>query len=140
MCGFNEAWRFWIVAESLADLTNHNFEDGIADKSVRPDGVQEIIFGDELARMSKKMVKHCEGFGSELDRLRPSPQLLVSQVQAKGIEDDVFFVPHSSRRTLQKFYARLMTCPIGLAYCRPKMEGWQHKLAFVITVSTGNRY
>ena len=25
-----------------------------------------------------------------------------------------------------------MTCDISLAYCGPKMEGWQYKLAFVI--------
>ena len=91
MCGFNEAGKLWIIAERLADFTNGDFEDGVADKGFGPDGVEKFLFGDELARTPEKMVEHGEGFGSELDCFRASPQALVGQVEAKGIEDYSFF-------------------------------------------------
>ena len=53
MCGFNEARRLWIIAQSLTDLTNGNFEDGIAHKGFWPDGLEKIFLGDELARTSE---------------------------------------------------------------------------------------
>ena len=54
MCGFNEAWRLWIIAESFADLTNGDFEDGFADKGSWPDGVEKFLFCDELARIAER--------------------------------------------------------------------------------------
>ena len=57
---------FGIIAESLADLTNGDFEDGFADKGSRPDGVEKFLFCDELARTPEQIIEHCEGFGSEL--------------------------------------------------------------------------
>jgi hypothetical protein len=78
------------------------------------------------------MVKHCEGFGPQLYCLRVSPQALVSQVEAKGIEDYTFFVPHSNRRTLLKVYDRFMTRDAHSDYYPLMMAGWQYKAAFVI--------
>lgn len=69
MCGFNEARRLWIIAEGLAELTNGDFQDGVADKRFRPDRVEKVLFGDKLARMTEEIIEHCEGFGSELDCL-----------------------------------------------------------------------
>ena len=146
MCGFNETWRLWIVAESLANLTNQYFEDGIADKCSRPDRIEEIIFGDELTRTPKEMVKYCKGFGPQLDCLRPSPQLLVRQIEAKGIEHYAFFVPHYSPTTLPKLYGRLMTRLRIVTYCRSfgkdgTFDGWMAiQVGFRDPVSPGNRY
>ena len=94
MCRFDETWRVWIVAESLADLTNGDLEDGVADKGARPDGVEKCLLCDELALMREEMVEHCEGLGSELYCLRASKQALLGQIQAKGIEHYSFFVLH----------------------------------------------
>ena len=96
MCGFNEAWRRWVIVESHADLTNSDFEDGFTDKGPWPDGVEEFLFCDELARTPDEMVEHGEGLRAEFYFLRTSPQTLIRQVQAKGIEDDTFSVRHSS--------------------------------------------
>ena len=96
MCGFDEARRLRVVAESLANLTNGDFQDGVADEGFGPDRVEQVIFGDELARTPDEMVEHGEGFGPQLDRLGPSPQLLVDQIEAKGVEENAFFVPHCS--------------------------------------------
>ena len=69
MGGFNKARRLWIVVESLADLTNGDFEDGFPDKGFWPDSVEKFLFGDELACTPEEVVEYCEGFGSELDCL-----------------------------------------------------------------------
>ena len=132
MCGFNEAWRCWIIAESLTDLTNGDFEDSFADKSSGPDSVEKFFFCDELARTPEEIVEQCKGFRSDLYCLRAFPQALVGQVQAKGIEDYAFFVPHGGHRTLPKFYGTLMTYNPRSEYCPSFMEGWQYKAAFVI--------
>jgi len=67
MCCFNEARKLWIITESLAELTNDDFEDGVADKGFWPDGVEKFFFGDELAWPREEMIEYCEGFGSELN-------------------------------------------------------------------------
>ena len=54
MGGFNEARRLWVIVESLADLTNSDFEDSFADKGSRPDGVEKFLFCDELARTPER--------------------------------------------------------------------------------------
>jgi hypothetical protein len=69
MCRFNEAGKLWIIAKSLAKLTNGDFEDGIADKRFWPDSVENFLLGDELAWTPKEIAEHGEGFGSELDCL-----------------------------------------------------------------------
>jgi hypothetical protein len=132
MCCFNKAWGFLIVTQSLADLTDGDFEDGFTDKGSWPDGVQKLLFCDELAWTLDEIVEHCEGFGSQLYCLRASPQALVSQVQGKGVEDYAFFVSHSGHRTLPKLYERFMTYNARSDYCPFVMEGWQYKAAFVI--------
>jgi hypothetical protein len=69
MFGLNEARGLWIVVEGLSELTNGNFEDGVADKSFWPDRVEKVFLGDQLARTTEEIIEHCEGFGSELDWL-----------------------------------------------------------------------
>lgn len=102
MCGFNEAWRLRIIVESLAELTYGDFEDTFADRGLWPGSVEKVLFGDQLAWTPKKIVEHCERFGSELYCLGASPQALVGQVQTKGIEIYSSFVTHFNHQTLPK--------------------------------------
>jgi hypothetical protein len=69
MCGLDEARRLWIIVEGLAELANGDFEDGFADERFRPDGVEKLLFGDELAWTPEEIGEHRVGFGSELYRL-----------------------------------------------------------------------
>jgi len=107
MCGFNEAWRLWIIVESLAELTNGDFEDSFADNGFWPHGVEKSFFGDELARTCEEVVEYCECFRSELYGLGASPQTLVGQVQAKRIEDYALFGPHCVTERYRTFTAGL---------------------------------
>ena len=107
MGGFNEAWRLWIIAESLSQLTNGNFEHGFAYERPRPNGVEQFLFCDQPARMPKQIVQHREGFRSELYGLGAFPQALIAQVQAKGIEVDALLVPHRAHRNYRSFTAGL---------------------------------
>src|SRR6185295_13121165 len=94
MCGFNETRSLWIVTKSIANLTNSDLENGFADKCSRPNRMEKIVFGDELTRPRNQMIEYCKSFRPQLDWLRPSPQLPVRQIEAKGIEQNAFFVPH----------------------------------------------
>ena len=103
MRSFNEARRLWIIVESFPELANGDLEDGVADKGLGPDGVQEFFLGDELAWMLEKIVQHRKSLGPELYFLRSLPQTLVDQVEAKRIEDNLWFVPHGDRERYQNF-------------------------------------
>jgi hypothetical protein len=91
---FNKAWKLLIITQSLSELMNGDFEDSFTDKGPGPDGVEKLLFCDELAWTLEQVVEHGEGFGSQLYCLRAFPQTLVIQVQGKGIENYPFCVPH----------------------------------------------
>src|SRR5215471_383331 len=84
--------------------------------------------------MPKQVIQHCKGFGSELYGLLALPQAFVSQVQAKGVEGDAFFVRHYAP-TLQKFYGRIMRLNAMQKYSPFFMEGSQYKATFDYSVS-----
>ena len=94
MGGFDKQRGLGIVVKSLSQLTNRDFEHSFADESFRPDDAEKFLFSDELARMSNKVIEYGESLRPELDHLRSSPQALVRQVQAKGVKDYLFLVPH----------------------------------------------
>ena len=52
VCSLDKGWRLRVVTKSLADLTNGDFEDRLADKRSRPNSVEKLLFCDELARTS----------------------------------------------------------------------------------------
>ncbi len=80
MCGFNKARRFWIIVERFAQLADGDFEDGVADKSIRPDGLEQFLLGNQLRRPIDEIAEHGEGFWPDFDRFRPVPQALIDRV------------------------------------------------------------
>src|SRR5262249_49149413 len=86
------------IAKRISQLSNRDFENRVADKCFRPNGIEEVFFGDELSGMSDKLVQHCKGFWSQLDNLRAPQQTFVRPVQAQGIEDDVALVAQCVHR------------------------------------------
>ena len=98
MRGLNEARRSRIVTQSLADLANGDFEHRFADKRPGPYCIKKFLFCDELTRMPEKIVEDGEGLWPHLDGLGAFPEALVGKVEAKGIEGDVFCVPHRRYR------------------------------------------
>ena len=88
----DEAGRLGIVGKRVADLSNGHLEDGIADKGILPDGADQVLLGNELARTPQQVFEHGERLGPELDRLRTPPQALVCQVERKRIEFDATVV------------------------------------------------
>ena len=63
MRGFNEVRRLWVIAESLSDLANGDFEDGFANNRLRPDGIEKVLLYNELAWTPEEIVEHRECFG-----------------------------------------------------------------------------
>ena len=82
--------------------------------------------------MVQQIMEHRKGFGPEVDRLRASPQTLVTQVQTKRIEEEKIIVGHDTHQALPKVYLRLMTWCITVAYPATRMERPNYKFAFVI--------
>ena len=66
MCGFDETGGSRIIAESLADLADGDFQNSVTDKGLPPNRVEEFFFCHELSRPPDEMVEHSEGFGCEL--------------------------------------------------------------------------
>ena len=75
-------------------MANGDFEDGLADKRLRPDGSEQFLFGYELARAADELIEDGVGFGSELNYFWTTPQTFVRAVKAEGIEDDAVFAAH----------------------------------------------
>ncbi|GEM_PF-5964452 len=130
MCGFDEARRFWIVVESLAELTNSDFENCVADEGFRPNRVEEFVFGDKLTRASDQIVNHREGLRPELDGIRTSPKAFVGRVQSKRIEKYPFLTPHINHQTLPKLYGKFTTWKARRGYCPLLWQRWQYKRGF----------
>src|SRR5258707_1160164 len=113
---FNETWRRRIIAESLTNFANSHFEDGFADKSPRPDRGEKFFFSDQLPRPTEEIIEHGECFGPDFYRLRAFPQALITQIQAKRIKNDLFFVLHGCHQTSPKLYGRPIT-KLALQHC-----------------------
>ena len=103
MGSFNKAWRLGIITKSLTDLTNHDFQDGFANKGFWPNGVEKFLFGDQLARVLKQVTEYSKHFRPELDHPRTPPQTLVRQVQAKQVKADALLAPHSLLELYRSF-------------------------------------
>ena len=125
VCGLDEVRRLRVVVEGLAQLSNGDFEHGLADEGLRPDGIEKLLFGDELAWPPEEVAEQGEGFGPELDGLRASPEALVSEVQAKAIEDYPVVAFHTTHQTLPKFYRGSMTDHMDTEYSPPRTVEWQ---------------
>ena len=67
--------------------------------------------------MPEEIVDHRKRFGPELYGSCASPQALIGEVQAKGIEEDALFVSHSNHRSLPKRYDRLHHLQACSEYC-----------------------
>jgi hypothetical protein len=93
MCGFNEAWVLRIVAECFPKLTYNDLQGAVVDESAWPDSLNEFLFCHEKAGALKKIDEQREYLGPDAYRRRAFPQTLIGQIQAKGIEDNTFFVP-----------------------------------------------
>src|SRR4026207_2356558 len=85
------------------------------------------------------MGENCECFGSELDRLRASPETLVGQVQAKGIDCYPFF-----RHVQLPNVTKVLPRDYDLWYAPGVLSAYDERMAiqwgFRHSVSTRNRY
>ena len=50
MGGFNETWSLGVIAQNIPQLPDDNFENAITNKGSWPDGLEKLVFCDQLAR------------------------------------------------------------------------------------------
>jgi hypothetical protein len=64
------------------------FQNGFADMLVAPDGIEQVIFGDEHAGLARQGAQDCEGFGGEWNRRSITAQPCIGLVEVERIESD----------------------------------------------------
>ena len=84
-----------VVAQGLADLADRNFQDGVADEHTWPDGVEQIVLGDEATAALGEAAKQREGLGGERD-FRPRARRIRPHGRARG--GGLGFRPAQGRR------------------------------------------
>ena len=109
MHGLNEPGPLGIVPQHLAQLVNGVFDQRIAHIRARPDSVEHYPCGHQLASMLGQVAQYSEGFRPQDGRLRPAPQPLVAQLQAKGRKEKRALYVHcffhgNSTEILPQFY------------------------------------
>jgi hypothetical protein len=60
MSGFDESRSVWIIAESIADFPDANFEHGVGHGRVRPDRRQQLVFRRQAPGACNEMFQHRE--------------------------------------------------------------------------------
>src|SRR5215813_11959153 len=63
---------------------------------VGPPALQELIFRHQLPGLFRQGAQHRKRLVGQMDRLLPTPQPLVPEVQTKGCEAEDALVPHSA--------------------------------------------
>src|SRR5207253_6197776 len=66
-----------------ANLINASFQHRVTHSRPRPDGVEERLFGHQLASMGDKVRQHRKGFGTQCQHLLAPPEAGVGSVEPK---------------------------------------------------------
>jgi hypothetical protein len=81
VCGLNEARCLGNIAQGLAQLANTDGEHDLARRRLRPEGLQQRCFGQQLSRVFHQIAAEGEGLGPEGERLVAAPQAFVRKVE-----------------------------------------------------------
>jgi len=73
---------------------------GIRDRRLRPDGVEEFVFGGQAVRVGHQVVQHGKGFGRQDHGLNAVPQAGIGWVEPKGTTDPLGEGGHGSSSRL----------------------------------------
>jgi hypothetical protein len=83
MHGLDEPRDLRLVAQHLAQLLDANRGHRIADRDLRPHGVQQSLLGHKLTRVIDEIEQYVEGFAPQAYLLLASPKLSIHRVEAK---------------------------------------------------------
>ena len=72
-----------IVVQRAADLADAHFQRAVSDEHTGPDGVEERLFGHQLASVRHQIHQDLKGFGSQGHWLLRAPQLRVGPIESK---------------------------------------------------------
>ena len=68
------------LPQHLAQLANAAGEHGVTHHRLRPDGLQQGLFGDQLTRLRHQQAQHRKDFGGQADHRSPMPHTFVGPV------------------------------------------------------------
>jgi hypothetical protein len=84
MNGGNPLRRFHCLSQRPAQFAYAGLEHPIAHRGLRPHGVQERLFGHQLAGVCHQIGQEIKSFRSEWHWLHGTPQAGIGQVEPKG--------------------------------------------------------
>ena len=83
MDGLDKARCSCLIVERLTQLAHGGRQDALADYRLRPHHGQQRLFGDELSWMAHQTAQHRKSLVTQADRLMPTPQAFVHQVESE---------------------------------------------------------
>ena len=88
MSGFDVARLVRIVVDRPANLADADLEGGIADEHVGPDGIEQLLLGDEPPRVLHEIAQHVERPGCQRNVLAVASQAGVREIERTRSEDE----------------------------------------------------
>jgi len=85
-----------LITKRFAQLTHADHEHGVAHGGFRPEYLEKRLFGHQLLGMHYEIAQGGEGLWSEMDLLRPAPQLLIGDIHMKWWKLDERGLPHAA--------------------------------------------
>jgi hypothetical protein len=77
----DEVWGLGVIPQRLAQLTNADGQHDLTDRRLRPQGLEQGVFGEELIRVFDQIPQEGEGFGPQDTDLGAAPQAFVGQIE-----------------------------------------------------------
>jgi hypothetical protein len=97
----DEAGRLHVVAQRLPDLAQVRLEHRLAHMHPCPQGVEEVVLGDQTLRPLEEVAQDGKRLGLERDEMPSPPELLVGGVEAeRGEGNHRVFLAAAVYRTL----------------------------------------
>jgi hypothetical protein len=94
--GLDAPRRPWMVPHRLANLAYTHRQRRLTHMGLGPHDLQKFVFGHQLPRMLCQVAQDSKRLVRQVERLRPTPQPLVSHVETKGLEDQNTLFWHGS--------------------------------------------
>ena len=95
--GFNVAGLPGVIAEQPSNLPDGDLQDGVANMDIGPDGVEQLIFGDDPRPLPDEMEQHGQRFRGEMQRLAVLPEPFADRIHRVGPELQGFVTRHDCR-------------------------------------------
>lgn len=93
---FDKAWGPRRITQHLAQRAHGHRDHRLTHRRLRPDRLEQRVFGHELARLRHQAAQDRKGFGGQWDRLVATPQPFVTPIKLERSKDETLRLLHRS--------------------------------------------